>query len=142
MPFSLVIGFTIGERGRQLGARTQAKGRIKEMKNENASEGKGNTSIRKQRRTIRRKLSDYAKQRAEWIAQGLCAIDGKHKIWVGHSTCECRKHFLYYRDWARKAAASSEKRQHRHRSKLVQITPKRLIQEITKEITRKLAKAS
>lgn len=41
--------------------------------------------------------SVYAVQRAKWIRAGLCGIDGKAKIWKGHSSCECRKHFLYYK---------------------------------------------
>jgi hypothetical protein len=49
----------------------------------------------------------YAQQRRIWINQGLCAIDGKAKIWKGHSTCECRAHFLYYRAKAKEYAASN-----------------------------------
>lgn len=50
--------------------------------------------------------SAYAIQRGKWIRQGLCAIDGKGKIWKGHSSCECKKHFLYYKAKAKEYAAA------------------------------------
>lgn len=54
----------------------------------------------------RTQRSAYAIQRAKWIRQGLCAIDGKAKIWKGHSSCECKKHFLYYKAKAKQYAAA------------------------------------
>jgi DNA-binding CsgD family transcriptional regulator len=41
-------------------------------------------------------LLDRRAQRAAWIAQGLCGVDGKEEIWVGHSKYACKKHLEYY----------------------------------------------
>jgi hypothetical protein len=54
--------------------------------------------------------SAYAIQRAKWIAEGLCGIDGKAKIWKGRSTCECKKHFLYFKKKSEQYAAAAKKK--------------------------------
>jgi hypothetical protein len=49
-----------------------------------------------------KKKSPYAILRAKRIAQGLCGVCGKRKIWKQHSSCECKNCFTYYRAWEQK----------------------------------------
>lgn len=51
-----------------------------------------------------------AEQRRAWIAKGLCGFDGKDPIWKGHSTAECRKHFLYFKAKATEYAKAAKRK--------------------------------